>query len=118
MALPVEQEERGPSFEHHAADSIPQWTEGGVTRHLVVGEVEAYRSAVTTFSPTVYEIYDVAPRSELTLPDVPERALCAVDGPGSIDGQPPGSARQPPGPMGGAQAILTSRGSASSAMQS
>jgi len=54
MALPEEQQERAPDFEHYPADRLPQIERDGVTVRLIMGEAWGARSPVTCYLPTLY----------------------------------------------------------------
>ena len=54
VALPKDQEEREPSFQHYTADAIPRVSDDGVEVALIVGSAFGKHSAVVTASPTLY----------------------------------------------------------------
>jgi redox-sensitive bicupin YhaK (pirin superfamily) len=88
-ALPEEHEEAAPAFEHTPAAAIPEVSVDGVQVRVLIGKAFGATSPVTTFSPTLY--LDVALRAGVSfaLPDLAEeRAVYAVDGDITVDGQP------------------------------
>jgi redox-sensitive bicupin YhaK (pirin superfamily) len=54
VALPKEQEECEPGFQHYSAAAIPQLEEKGVQLSLITGAAFGKRSQVVTASPTLY----------------------------------------------------------------
>ncbi len=54
VALPLDDEEVEPSFEHHAADTLPVVERNGVTLRVIAGTAFGETSPVTTFSGTLY----------------------------------------------------------------
>jgi redox-sensitive bicupin YhaK (pirin superfamily) len=57
IALPQEDEECAPEFEHYSSDSIPEFEIDGVSVRLVMGNALGHRSPVKTRSETVYLDY-------------------------------------------------------------
>lgn len=89
VALPVAHETTEPSFEHHAADTLPTRDEGGVSLTVIAGDAFGLRSPVTTFSRTLYVAARFAAGSRLELDaSHEERAVYVVDGDLTIDGTP------------------------------
>jgi redox-sensitive bicupin YhaK (pirin superfamily) len=87
VALPVASEEVAPSFEHHAAATLPQIERGGVTLRVIAGTAFGATAPTRTFSPTLYVAAQFAPGSELTLDaEHEERGVYLVDGDLSVDG--------------------------------
>lgn len=86
MALPEAAEEVEPLFEHHPADTIPEWTASGVRARLIMGEANGRRSPVRAFSPILYIAYELADGAEVLLPTAAERALYVVEGEVEIAG--------------------------------
>jgi hypothetical protein len=95
VALPLEHEEDAPSFEHHAADTLPELDAGGVRLRVLAGSAYGARSPVRVRSPLFY-VEAVAPAgSAVALPDEhDERALYVVEGTVEHDGE-----RHGPGTM-------------------
>jgi redox-sensitive bicupin YhaK (pirin superfamily) len=89
VALPLAHETDAPSFEHHAAATLPKLTEGGVSLTVIAGDAFGLRSPVTTFSRTLYVAAEFAAGSRLVLDaEHEERAVYLVEGTLSIDGTP------------------------------
>jgi redox-sensitive bicupin YhaK (pirin superfamily) len=81
VALPVEEEEREPSFDHYDSDAIPELTTDGTPIRLIAGSAWGKTSPVRTFSPMVYAELRVAEGAVVPLPDgIPELALFIVEG--------------------------------------
>jgi redox-sensitive bicupin YhaK (pirin superfamily) len=81
VALPDEEEEREPSFDHYEADLIPEWSETGARVRLVAGTGWGRQSPVRTFSPLVYGELHVEAGARVPLPDShAELALYVVSG--------------------------------------
>jgi redox-sensitive bicupin YhaK (pirin superfamily) len=88
VALPDEQEEREPSFDHYGADAIPQFDVDGTTVRLVAGTGWGRKSPVLTFSPLVYAEVHVAEGDTLPLCDE-HRELAAYVVDGALEELPP-----------------------------
>ncbi|MEX3956844.1 pirin family protein [Trinickia sp. EG282A] len=89
VALPLEHEEAEPSFEHHAAATLPHLERNGVRLDVIAGTAFGARSPVTTFSPTLYVAARFSAGSALALePEHEERGVYLVDGDLSLDGEP------------------------------
>src|SRR5579875_365975 len=67
VALPRAHETVEPSFEHHAADTLPKRTENGVSVTVIAGDAFGLRSPVTTFSRTLYVAAEFAAGGRLAL---------------------------------------------------
>jgi len=88
LALPDDQQEREPAFQHIAAKEIPVVDTGGVTVHVIMGSAFGCTSPVPVYSPTLYLDCMLPAGSDLTLPDdVAELAVYVVDGDVEIDDQ-------------------------------
>ena len=90
VALPEDEEESAPSFQHAPAASIPKVRLEGATVHVVVGSAFGASSPIVTASPTLALVFefDVASGRTVELPALAsERALYAVDHPLEIDGE-------------------------------
>lgn len=87
-ALPIENEEDEPGFEHTPASALPSQDLGqGVVARVMIGEAFGTRSPVKTLSPTLYIDFQLAPGATLVLPAAaPERALYGVDNGFVLDG--------------------------------
>ncbi|MDE1183131.1 pirin family protein [Paraburkholderia sp.] len=89
IALPIDAEEVEPSFEHHAASTLPQIDRNGVTLRVIAGTAFGETSPVTTFSGTLYVAAEFSPGSAFALePEHEERGVYLVDGDLEIDGAP------------------------------
>ncbi|MDO9360864.1 MAG: pirin family protein [Polaromonas sp.] len=87
-ALPRDQEEAAPSFEHTGAEAIPSITQGGTAVRVLVGEAFGERSPVRALSPTVYFDIQLAANTAFELPPLAqELAVYAVDGDITVDGE-------------------------------
>ncbi|MBL7717174.1 MAG: pirin family protein [Bdellovibrionales bacterium] len=67
VALPKDQEECDPSFQHYNHDQIPTIEEKGVQIQLVAGSMKGKASPVKTSSPLTYAKVEMKPGSELVL---------------------------------------------------
>ncbi len=81
MALPAEQEEREPDFQHYPADSLPEFEQDGVRIRVIMGAVGGHESPVTQYAPTLYLECRFVAGSTLTLPpDYDEIGVYVVAG--------------------------------------
>jgi len=81
VALPAEQEETEPSFDHYGADALPTFTDGGASGRLIAGTAFGLAAGVRTHSPLFYLHWDLQAGARAALPaDQPERALYVVSG--------------------------------------
>ena len=88
VALPYEAEETAPSFSHHSGSDLPQWTEGGVTGHLIAGSAYGLTAAAQTHSPLFYAHLDLAPGARAEVPGGhSERAVYIASGALEVDGR-------------------------------
>jgi redox-sensitive bicupin YhaK (pirin superfamily) len=76
VALPEEHEETEPTFDHHPADSLPQWQDNGVTLTLIAGSAGGHTSPVAIFSPILYLDLRLPAGSSINLPI--EYSECAI----------------------------------------
>lgn len=89
VALPLAHEADEPSFEHHAAASLPQFERNGVALTVIAGSAFGARAPTRTFSPTLYVAARFDPDGALALtPEHEERGVYLVDGDLAIDGEP------------------------------
>lgn len=95
LALPDEHEDAEPSFEHHAADTLPELTPSpGVSLRLIAGHAYGQRAPVRVFSPTLYLHAELGAGATFELPtEHEERALYLVAGTLEVDGEPFGPGR-------------------------
>ena len=89
VALPLADEDCAPSFEHHAAHTLPEFERNGVTLRVIVGTAFGHTAPARTFSGTLYVAAQFAADSVLALePEHDERGVYLVEGDLSIDGTP------------------------------
>lgn len=87
VALPDELEETDPSFSHHAGEDLPQWSEGGVSGHLIAGNAYGLTASAKTHSPMFYAHLEMATGSRAEIPSAySERALYVATGEVELDG--------------------------------
>jgi hypothetical protein len=95
VALPAEDEETAPAFDHYGAAALPSWQEGGAHVRLVAGSAYGVAAPVRTHSPLCYLHCTLDAGARLPLPDDhAERAVYVVQGAIEVDG-----ARYEPGRM-------------------
>jgi redox-sensitive bicupin YhaK (pirin superfamily) len=88
VALPESEEDRDPSFEHHAEGALPLLDDGGARLRLIMGQGWGARAPVGTFSEMVYADARLAPGAPLPLPDDHEdRGVYVVAGAIEVAGQ-------------------------------
>jgi redox-sensitive bicupin YhaK (pirin superfamily) len=89
LALPEGDEDLAPSFSHTPETAIPRWAMGGVSARVLIGSAWGATSPVPMRSPTLYIDLQLARGARLRLPPqwAEERALYAVDGSCTVDGQ-------------------------------
>jgi len=88
LALPERDEERAPSFRHHASNELPRTSGSGVNVRVIAGEMFGLRSPVETLSPTFYVDVTLELGADLAVaPDYEERGAYIVDGSVTVDGQ-------------------------------
>jgi redox-sensitive bicupin YhaK (pirin superfamily) len=89
LALPARAEEVAPAFEHWPAASLPRWREGEVEVTVVAGDAFGRRAPAGVFSPTLYCALRFEAGAGLAIgTEHAERALYAVTGALSVDGDP------------------------------
>jgi redox-sensitive bicupin YhaK (pirin superfamily) len=94
VALPKEDEETDPSFEHHAAAALPVFKQDGARARLIAGEAMGARAPVRTHSPLFYIQCELAAGARTELPArYPERAAYVAAGEVEVDGQRIGEGR-------------------------
>jgi redox-sensitive bicupin YhaK (pirin superfamily) len=87
VALPNEQEEVEPAFDHYAAGEMPTFGAAGVRGRLIAGEAFGVRSKVKTHSPMFYVHAELDPGARLDLgPEHRERAAYVAGGNVEVDG--------------------------------
>jgi len=88
IALPEADEETEPSFFHHPADSLPEFTQGMASLRLIAGTAFGHTAPVATFSKMFYLDARLPAGATVTLPDDhQERAVYVADGAISIAGE-------------------------------
>lgn len=88
VALPLDQEEMAPAFEHHPARTIPALRRPGAALHVIAGTAYGERSPASVLSPTLYVHARLDAGAELAVDDThQERAVYVVDGEVEIAGQ-------------------------------
>jgi hypothetical protein len=88
VALPVAAEETAPSFEHHAAATLPLVERPGAKLRVLAGRAYGVESRVGVRSPTLYVHAEVEAGADLPMPgDHEERAVFVVDGEAGCDAQ-------------------------------
>jgi len=94
IALPRADEETAPSFFHHRAGSLPEFTQGGATLRLIAGSAFGHTAPTATFSKMFYLDARLPAGASVTLPDDhPERAVYIADGTVRIAGETYSSGR-------------------------
>lgn len=88
IALPEEQEDMAPAFEHHGKDRLPLIAADGVSARLILGHAYGERAPVTLYSETFYLDVTLAPGARFPLPDDHEdRGLYVTEGAIRVAGQ-------------------------------
>ncbi|MDB4986127.1 MAG: pirin [Myxococcaceae bacterium] len=81
VALPTEDEETEPRFEHHPASSIPRLEQDGALLDVVAGSAYGVRSPVGVLSPTLYVHARLPAGAKLEVDrEHEERAVYVVEG--------------------------------------
>lgn len=88
IALPADQEEAEPGFQHVPAEDIPTLEIGGARVRVLAGQAFGAASPVRTLSPTLYLDIALAAGDAFPLPLAEERALYGVGAPFELDGEP------------------------------
>jgi redox-sensitive bicupin YhaK (pirin superfamily) len=88
VALPVENEEDAPAFDHYGSDDLPTYQEDKVWGRLVAGSAFGAQAKVKTHSPLFYVHWEMQPGGRGGLPSGhKERAAYVAAGTISIDGR-------------------------------
>lgn len=94
VALPREDEECAPSFDHHGPGDLPTYESGGMWARLVAGEAFGAKAAVRTRSPLFYVHWRLDTGAQGQLPaQYPERAAYIASGEVEVAGQVHGAGR-------------------------
>ena len=80
VALPLEDEEVEPSFQHYAADDIPAVNVNGAKIRVVLGSAFGVSSPVSTRSETLYVEAVLEPGQSVAIPEAEELAVYVVEG--------------------------------------
>ena len=81
VALPEAEQETDPAFFHYGSDALPLLEEPGRSIRVMIGEAFGLRSAVRTWSPTLYVEVNLKAGASIIVPDqVEERAVYVVSG--------------------------------------
>ena len=87
VALPRAHEDTEPSFQHHAAATVPEREHGGVRVRVVAGRGFGMESPVRVLAETFNVALDLQPGAELAVdPAASERALFVLEGQAQLDG--------------------------------
>ncbi len=81
VALPEENEEGAPAFDHYAAEVLPAFDDTGVRGRLIAGSAFGVQSPAKVHSPLFYLHAELQPGAKMALPDqYPERAVYVAIG--------------------------------------
>jgi hypothetical protein len=87
IALPKAEEERAPSFSHHAASELPVIDGDGTSLRLIAGALFGARAPVATLSDMFYADVTLAANARLPIAaDYEQRAVYVIRGRIDIDG--------------------------------
>jgi len=93
VALPLDEEERAPSFTHHPEEDLPVIERDGAWLRLIAGQAYGERAPVEVFSDLFYIHAELQEGARLVLPEEhPERAVYVIEGGLSIGGETYGPA--------------------------
>ena len=88
VALPLEQEEVEPGFDHYGQEALPTYEEGGIWARLIAGEAFGARAAVKTHSPMFYIHWELQPGARTAVPEEhEERAIYVAQGTVEVAGR-------------------------------
>ncbi|WP_282028157.1 pirin family protein [Paracoccus marcusii] len=88
IALPETHEDIAPSFEHHAADALPEIRDQGIEARLILGRAYGETAPATMHSDTFYLDVRLTARARFPLPvDHEDRGIYITEGSVSIAGQ-------------------------------
>jgi len=89
VALPLDQEESAPSFDHYGAAALPTWDDGGCKFTLIAGAAYGRQSPARTLSALFYVDVEMAAQGAVTLDEAyAERALYVSTGEAMVNGEP------------------------------
>lgn len=89
VALPKTHEGMPPAFDHHPADSLPEFDHKGARMRVLAGEAFGRASPVEFPWPILYVAFEADEGASMILPHAlaEERAIYLVSGEASIDGE-------------------------------
>lgn len=89
VALPETHEDMPPSFDHHPADTLPEFDHQGARMRVLAGEAFGRRSPVQFPWPILYVAFEADNDAKLTVPHTlaQERAIYLVSGKAEIEGE-------------------------------
>jgi redox-sensitive bicupin YhaK (pirin superfamily) len=87
LALPDDQQEAEPAFEHVPADALPRFEHPGARGRTILGEAFGVRSPIAYPAPVLYAELHLEAGSAIELPQAEERAVYLVDGALEVHGQ-------------------------------
>lgn len=88
VALPLDDEETAPAFDHYPADVIPEISMGECHVRVIIGTLFGLQSPVRTASKTLYAEIKMPAGSELELPsDCEDRGIYTVTGNVTLGGE-------------------------------
>lgn len=88
IALPENREDMDPIFEHHGRETLPEFSDGGVTARLILGRAYGETAPATLYSDTFYMDVTLAPGARFPLPvDHEDRGVYVTQGSIHIAGQ-------------------------------
>jgi len=81
VALPEEEQQTAPAFNHYGFEALPLVKDDNSSIRVMIGEAYGVRSAVKTFSSTLYVEVKLKAGQAITVPEhVEERAVYVVSG--------------------------------------
>ena len=87
VALPTDQEERPPSFEHHPGSTLPEFRDGQAEVRLIAGTGYGFTAPTPVLSPTLYAHARLPAGAPLRVDAThPERAAYVAEGSVEIGG--------------------------------
>jgi len=88
IALPEAQEEIDPFFEHHPAEALPTFRDGGIEARLIMGSAYGAQAPARLFGETFYLDVTLSPDALFPLPDDHEdRAIHLLKGEITVAGE-------------------------------
>lgn len=80
IALPDDEEDRLPAFDHYDGADMPVFSAPGVTGRVLMGAAHDKVAPVITYSPTVYVDYEMEAGAVFSVPPAVERAIYVLRG--------------------------------------